>query len=533
MNVAIYSRKSKFTCKGESIDNQIQLCKNYINNRLNDKNIAELFIYEDEGFSGGNMNRPQFQKLLEDAKSKKFNILICYRLDRISRNVANFSSTLEVLQKYNIDFISIKEQFDTSCPMGRAMIYIASVFAQLERETIAERIKDNMLELSKTGRWLGGTPPLGYTSKPITFYDENMNIRKMSKLKQVPKELETVKLIYEKYLELKSLTKVETFMLQNNVKTKRGSKFSKTNLKIILSNPVYVKSTNNVLNFLQNKGITTCGVPDGISGILTYNKQKSITNNSGNIVRVSRDISKWIAAVSIQKGVINSDDWLDVQHILAKNKKAFPNQGKTHNALLTGILKCAECKSPMQIAHGHISKKTGGKNYYYVCPLRKSSKGFLCNNKNVKVDELDAKIKIFLQENAFDKKKLLNNLITDNIKLRRKNIHLSKVEVLKKNIENKEKEIQNLLDTLAIENDLSQLITSKIKSRKDEIIQLKKEILQINNNEPSLSFTETLTNLCSIIDFFTITEQKELIEALISKITWNGTTGEVTIFPIC
>lgn len=539
MKAAIYSRKSKFTSKGESIDNQIQLCKNYITNRLKDKNITEFLIYEDEGFSGGNINRPKFQKLLEDAKSKKFHILICYRLDRISRNVANFSSTLELLQKYDIDFISIKEQFDTSSPMGRAMIYIASVFAQLERETIAERIKDNMLELSKTGRWLGGTSPLGYTSKSITFYDENMKERTMSKLKQIPSELETVKHLFQKYLEFKSLTKLETFMLQNNIKTKRGSNFSKSNLRIILTNPVYVKSTNEVMEYLQNKGITTCGVPNGSSGILTYNKQKSITNDSGKIVRVSRDMSEWIAAVSIQKGIIDADDWLEVQQTLAKNKNKFPNQGKTHNALLTGILKCAECKSPMQIAHGHICKKTGKKTYYYICPMKKSSKGLRCHNKNVKVEELDSNIKTFLKKKVFDKNKLLDNLLEATKKFKRNNIPLNKVNFLEKSIENKEKEIHNLLNNLAIEKDLSHLIINKIKRTKDEIIQLKEEILKINNSknetnnlEPDLSFIEIFSQGSSIIDTLTILEQKQLIEVLINKITWNSVTHEITIYPV-
>ena len=154
MKVAIYSRKSVFTGKGESIENQIEMCKEYFS-RLN-RNDVEYFIYEDEGFSGGNINRPRFQQLLKDIKKNSFDALICYRLDRISRNVADFSTTLELLQEHNVDFISIREQFDTSTPMGRAMVYIASVFAQLERETIAERIRDNMLQLSKTGRWLGG-----------------------------------------------------------------------------------------------------------------------------------------------------------------------------------------------------------------------------------------------------------------------------------------------------------------------------------------------------------------------------------------
>ena len=143
MKIAIYSRKSVFTGKGESIENQIQLCTDYINSHYSISK-DNIFVYQDEGYSGGNMNRPMFKKLLDDANNKKFNCLVCYRLDRISRNVSDFSSLIEHLNKLNIDFVSIKEQFDTSTPMGRAMLYISSVFAQLERETIAERVRDNM-----------------------------------------------------------------------------------------------------------------------------------------------------------------------------------------------------------------------------------------------------------------------------------------------------------------------------------------------------------------------------------------------------
>ena len=97
----------------------------------------EYFVYEDEGFSGGNTKRPEFQRMLKDIKKKKYDALICYRLDRISRNISDFSDTIKMLENTETQFISIKEQFDTSTPMGRAMMYITSVFAQLERETIA------------------------------------------------------------------------------------------------------------------------------------------------------------------------------------------------------------------------------------------------------------------------------------------------------------------------------------------------------------------------------------------------------------
>ena len=129
MKVAIYSRKSKFTGKGDSIENQVQLCTEYAKNL----GVTDILVYEDEGFSGKNINRPQFMKMMEDAKLKKFDTIICYRLDRISRNVSDFSSLIDELSSLSIGFISIKEQFDTTTPMGRAMMFISSVFAQLRK----------------------------------------------------------------------------------------------------------------------------------------------------------------------------------------------------------------------------------------------------------------------------------------------------------------------------------------------------------------------------------------------------------------
>ena len=129
--IAIYSRKSKFTGKGESIGNQVELCKEYIRAHYGETALKNIVIYEDEGFSGGNLNRPDFKKMMEAAKKHKFKAIIVYRLDRISRNISDFAGLIEELAHLDIAFISIKEQFDTGTPMGRAMMYIASVFSQL------------------------------------------------------------------------------------------------------------------------------------------------------------------------------------------------------------------------------------------------------------------------------------------------------------------------------------------------------------------------------------------------------------------
>ena len=145
MKFFIYSRKSVYTGKGESIENQIEMCKQYIHTKFSDVSDADIVIYEDEGFSAKNTDRPQFQQMLRDIKLKKPDFVVCYRLDRISRNVSDFSSLIEDLNARDISFVCIKEEFDTSKPMGKAMMYIASVFAQLERETISNLFKKKQL----------------------------------------------------------------------------------------------------------------------------------------------------------------------------------------------------------------------------------------------------------------------------------------------------------------------------------------------------------------------------------------------------
>ncbi len=184
MKIAIYSRKSRFTGKGESIENQISLCREYISRTIPDATDNDITVYEDEGFSAKTLDRPQFRRMMESAEKQPFDYVVVYRLDRISRNVGDFAKLIEKLNSMHTAFICIKEQFDTSTPMGRAMMNIAAVFAQLERETIAERIKDNIVFLARTGRWLGGVTPLGYSAEKTEIRDEEGKNRSAFKQKK-------------------------------------------------------------------------------------------------------------------------------------------------------------------------------------------------------------------------------------------------------------------------------------------------------------------------------------------------------------
>lgn len=538
MKVAIYSRKSRFSATGDSIDNQIQLCKEYCSSMMKNAEISEFLIYEDEGFSGGNTNRPNFQKLMQDAKAKKFEILICYRLDRISRNVADFSNTLEILQRYDIDFISIREQFDTSTPMGRAMIYIASVFAQLERETIAERIRDNMLELAKSGRWLGGVTPIGYKSSPISFFDENMKERKMHKLTPIPEQLKIVQLIYKLYLEHKSLSKVEAYFLENRITTRRGGNFDKAKIRIILSNPVYVKSTDAVFDYLSSLGIAVYGIADGVHGLLRYNKQKTVLNDNGRSIKVDRSTNDWLVAMSNHEGIIEGSDWIEVQKILELNKNKCFSSARTHNAILTGMLRCNKCGSNMTITHGGHSENNK-KIFYYRCAMKKNSKGTRCDSKNVRADQIDTVIINSIKEIGCNKESILHQLQLAQKKKKDDTYILDKKGKLENDLEQKQKQINNLVDKISLNIDLEDIFIEKVKILKQEIEELKQEIdkcvsqeEQQENEELTATFIQLLLDKCSIIDTLTIDEKKLLVRGLFKKITWDSDTQTVEATPI-
>lgn len=525
MIAAIYSRKSIFTGKGESIENQVQMCKEYAEKNLN---IDDFIIYEDEGFSGGNANRPQFQQLLQDVKKKKFDVLICYRLDRISRNVADFSTTLELLQNHSVAFVSIKEQFDTSTPMGKAMVYIASVFAQLERETIAERVRDNMLQLAKTGRWLGGQTPLGYESQKITYFDEEMKERNMYKLTESIEELETVKIIYNKFLELKSLNRVFKWLYSNGFKTKNNAEWNAQRVKDVLVNPVYVKSSEEVFSYLRNKGVLVAGEPNG-NGMLTYNKKKGTS--------IYRQMSEWICAVSKHKGVIEACKWLEIQNILDNRKKGPARAGTSKTAMLTRLLKCGKCGSPMFVKHGHKSAKTGEQYNYYVCTKKDNSFGKLCNCKNVRVDVMEQFVKDGLKK--INREKLLKQL-HDTKKELSSNDKSSALAAIKEKINNTKEAIQILVKKLADNRNknYAEFIEAEIDERSRDLEKLNNEYNNVLNEKNDIINKErnidmiinSLEDFNNTIDTLPDVDSKRiLIESFVDDIIWHDDTEEIEI----
>lgn len=520
LKVAIYSRKSRESDTGDSIENQIKMCKSYCDNHYLDEKI-EYLVYQDEGFSGKNTDRPKFQELLKDIQDKKINKLICYRLDRISRSVADFSSTLELLQTYNCDFISIKEQFDTSTPMGRAMIYIASVFAQLERETIAERVRDNLIQMAKQGMWVGGSTPLGFDFKRVKYLDESLKERNMCILMPIEEQLECVKHIYNVYLSEESATKTVDILLKEGVKGKLGKTIQSMGVIRLLRNPIYVKSDERVHKYLASKCENVYGIPNE-NGYITYGKTKSDTKRTRN------DESKWIYAVSNHKGIIDADTWLEVQKILDKNKnKQFKRTGtsKDNPALLSGLFKCKKCGSNMVV-------RRNGDKYYYVCSGKVNKIEHTCDAKNVRVDQIDSLILSSIE-------KYNKEIISTELQKAIKEVDNSddfknnNLENIQKSIQEKKSMISNLIERVALAptNEVAEMIMNQISEINKEIKTLENELNDINfkmnknsiDRENLMLFIESLNTFSKDIkDIDDVIKKRSLLQTIIKKITWDS-----------
>jgi len=530
--VAIYSRKSKLTDKGESIENQIELCKNYAKQHFN---VDEFLIYEDEGYSGGNAERPMFKKMLGDIHKKKFNVLICYRLDRISRNISDFSSLVNLLQDNDIDFVSIREQFDTSSPMGRAMMYIASVFAQLERETIAERIKDNMQQLARSGRWLGGKTPMGFESKPIQYKSKYKINKKMYILSPIEKELNIVIKIYDKYIELKSLTQLESWTLMNNIKTKTNKNFDISILKVILTNPVYAKADELLYKYFEDKGADIASPKeefDGIHGLMVFNKHDETKNKV-----IKRDESHWIIAVGKHKGIIPSHEWIKVQELLEINRKKAPRTGTGKVGLITIFLRCGLCGSKMRVS---IYRRKSGTYHYYKCLLKDKSKGLKCNVNNLNGKIADELVIKEISKISYEKGRIYGNLkkIRDELTSKSTNI-TTKSSELQSQIKKYEESIKNLTIQLSENKDsiASKYIIKQIEEYDAKIIHLKNEMDKIISNEDyekdyreNIDFALALANdFSNNIDKLNFDEKKILLNKIIDNIVWDGEVLEINI----
>lgn len=347
--IAIYARKSVFKEDSISVESQIDFCQY-------ETRGEEFTVYKDNGYSGKNTDRPDFQRMMDDVKAGRINKVIVYKLDRISRSVLDFSEMMEKFQKYGVDFVSATEHFDTSSPMGRAMLNICIVFAQLERETIQQRVIDAYASRSKKGFYMGGKIPYGYRKVPVTIDGV-----KTSMYEQIPEEADDIRLIYELYSKpsatlgdvLRELRRINKGM------NRRGKWWSTPRLSDLMRNPAYTFADLDIYNFFKEQKSNLINPPEEYNGVTSlYLFKGENTNNK------SWDLSKHNVVIAPHIGIVPSELWIACRRKLLKNHQI--KNCKAKNSFLAGKIKCGYCGYAMHIiqSNRHID---GTRTKYFRC----------------------------------------------------------------------------------------------------------------------------------------------------------------------
>jgi DNA invertase Pin-like site-specific DNA recombinase len=230
LRCAIYTRKSTeegLEMEFNSLDAQREACEAYIASQRSEGWVELADRYDDGGFSGGTLERPALKRLLADIEEGGIDVVVVYKIDRLSRSLMDFAKLVEVFDRRGVTFVSVTQSFNTTTSMGRLTLNILLSFAQFEREVIGERIRDKFAASRKKGMWMGGFVPLGYSVK-----DRKLVINEP--------EAATVRMIFERFVEVGSATMLARTLVAEGVATRRGRAVDKGFLYKLLNNRVYI-----------------------------------------------------------------------------------------------------------------------------------------------------------------------------------------------------------------------------------------------------------------------------------------------------
>ena len=280
----IYARQSVDRKDSISIESQIDFCKYELKG-------GSCRVFKDKGYSGKNTDRPEFQKLLGEIRKGKVRRVIVYKLDRISRSILDFATMMELFQEYDVEFVSSTEKFDTSTPMGRAMLNICIVFAQLERETIQKRVTDAYYSRCLKGFHMSGQAPYGYQLEPTVV--EGIRTKKMV---ADPVAADHVRLMFEMYAEPEtSFGNITRYFEEHDIKIYGKSMF-RTFLSQLLRNPVYAQADLELYEFFKSQGAAIVNDASDFAGTNGCYANKKIEELDTR----RQTISKAIAELSVE-----------------------------------------------------------------------------------------------------------------------------------------------------------------------------------------------------------------------------------------
>jgi site-specific DNA recombinase len=287
LRCAVYTRKSTeegLDMEFNSLDAQREACEAYIASQKPEGWLLIPDRYDDGGFSGGTLERPALKRLLADIEDGRVDVVVVYKIDRLSRSLMDFSKLVEVFDGHAVTFVSITQSFNTTTSMGRLTLNILLSFAQFEREVIGERIRDKFAASRARGMWMGGHPPLGYD-----VLDRKLVVNET--------EATMVRMIFERFLQVGSATVLVRGLAAEGVTTKRGKPIDKGFLYKLLNNRVYVGEA-------VHKGVAYPGEHQAIIGRDLWDKVHSIIHQSPR----SRAANTRAQTPAMLKGIIFGAD---------------------------------------------------------------------------------------------------------------------------------------------------------------------------------------------------------------------------------
>lgn len=354
---ALYARQSVEKVDSISIESQLEYCRHEARG-----NPCREYI--DRGYSGKNTNRPAFEQLLADVRQGKVARVIVYKLDRISRSILDFANMMQLFQQHRVEFVSSTERFDTSTPIGRAMLHICIVFAQLERETIQKRVTDAYYSRCKKGLYMGGRVPYGF-ARQQTVLD---GVR-TSMFVPVPQEAQQVQLIYSLYADpANSLGDLVRYLNAHGHKQLRGGMWSTARLSEMLRNPVYVRADAAVYDFFKEQGaqlLNPAADFTGYNGCYLY-------KGAGGEGRSPSDLSGREVVLAPHEGLVSSRDWLRCRLRCQQNRRSTTTC-KAKSSWLLGKVKCGRCGYGLSVVKSDTRWQR-----YFVCSAALASKKQRC-----------------------------------------------------------------------------------------------------------------------------------------------------------
>ena len=342
---AIYTRKSSeegLDMEFNSLDAQRESCEAYVASQKPEGWVPVADRYDDGGWSGGNLDRPALQRLLADIEAGRIDVVVVYKIDRLSRALMDFAKLVEVFDRRGVTFVSVTQSFNTTTSMGRLTLNILLSFAQFEREVIGERIRDKFAASRARGMWMGGIPPLGYDVR-----DRKLVVNEA--------EAELVRHIFERFLKVGSATllvkelnaaghRTKSWTTQDG-KDRQGQPFTKGFLYKMLVNRVY-------LGEAVHKGVAHPGEHTAIIDRGTWDKVRAVMTDN------------------------------------APRKRANAVRASTP-APLKGLVVCGHCGRAMTPTH---TRKNGRLYRYYTCLKAIGSGHETCPVRSVAAGEIEAAV---------------------------------------------------------------------------------------------------------------------------------------------